>query len=777
MSEEIEAERESSTGDGVDSRYRTYQKSTVVRRLVALHVIAMVAAVLPEPVPGVVTAPPVILALTFVPGALAVLLLFDDLRVSARAVLYTLGLSLIILLGIGLVINLSLPLVGIERPLSVAPLGVSITLVVGGLALGVYRKASSEKVSVSFPLPLSPAAVILPLLPLASILAVTYLNVTINTFPILALLAVFAVVPLVAVLWFDVRWHSYTVLSLALAILYHKSFWKNYGFSGSPGVIRAWQEMRWSPGVTEVQSYSTELLENGVLFPTYARLSGITIITELEVVNPFLVAFIPLAIFVVARDYFGYRHGLLAAALFAFAHPFYMQYPAAGRAATPVLFLSLFAVVLTDDDLSPVQTSILGIPFVSGIVVSHYGTSYFVMFAILGALVLLVGLHLLDEFLDNRLGWAVPDGGVAITDTSSGDSLPEKAHSALSWPLGVYYTIGAIGWYMYATQGDKFRTLPNHIIGSINSLLGDEIVSGRTGARLQRDYGSLSIRLSKYMYIILGLLMGIGIALAFYRRYFKRDRSLIDDEYVVLASIMLAIFGSTFVARSWGGGRPMMITLTFTSPFAVLCALTLVRFVRSNVSRFLKLNVQPLEIGRDGSVGLALFGILLALLFTLNSGFASAAVVGGESPSNVPWGEAQDSGRQIDIAAHGWVSDHGTGNAYGDYSTFGQTDWFLPEIAMETSRDWPYGSEINKPRGDLPSLQGGSIEPGYVMLLTHNIDDQEIVRYTTFENLPLQELESELERRNKVYSTGRSEIYYAPPNSTLTGEGDENTDG
>ena len=737
----------------------TVEKVTAVRGLLVLHLVAMVTAFLPASVPGVVTAPPVVFALTFVPGGLAVLLLYEDLRVSARTVLYAMGLSLISLLGMGLVINLFLPRVGTEQPLATLPLAVSVTLIVTGLAVAVLRRKSSETVTASLPLPLSPVPVLLALLPLLSILTVTYLNVTQNNGPVLALLVVLGVLPLVAILRFDVRWHAYAVWFLALAVMYHKSFWKNFGFSGSPGVIRAWQAKQWTPGVTEVHPYSTELLQNGVLFPTYARLSGITIITELEVVNPFLVAFIPLAVFVAARQYFGSRHALLAAGLFSFAHPFYMQYPTAGRAATPVLFLSLFAVVLTDDDTGTLRTSLFGIAFASGIVVTHYGTSYFVMFAILGALGFLLAIRYLDTLLDERLPEAAPDGGLAVSSRPDTNTAP--ARSVLRWTLALYYSVGAIGWYMYATQGQKFKTLPNHIISSIRTMTDGQVVSGRTGARIQRDYGSQSIRLSKIMYAGFGMLMGFGILYAFYRRFFKRDRSLVDDQYVVLASVMLAIFGSTFIARNWGGGRPMMITLAFTTPFSVLGAVALTRAGEFIEEQQLGLGVVDGWPTPDLPAGAVVFAVLLVVLFSLNTGVASALVLGGTSPSDILWPEAQDNHRSIDIAGHVWVNDYGQGNVYGDPVTHGQTDWLLPEIELQSEVDRSYEEGLDKPQGDLLSLREEStIGSGYILLLSHNLENNEIVKRYSENNVALSEFEGELDRRNKIYSTELSAVYY-----------------
>lgn len=751
-------------GEFVDGGARiTVEKSRAVYALLTFYIVAMVAAFLPEFASGVLTAPPVVLALTFVPGTLAVFSLYDDVEVSTRTVLYALGLSLMSLLAMGFVANLGFPMIGVETPLFKFPLAVSVSLLVGGFAVAALKNSTTGTVSVRIPDVLSPVPLSLALLPLLSILAVTYLNATGDNLPILLLLTVFAVVPLFTALRIESRWHPYTVLFLALAVGYHKSFWKNFGFSGSPGVIRAWLSGRWSPGVTEIHPYSTELLQNGVLFPTYARLSGITIITELEVVNPFLIAFIPVGVFVVARHYFSSKHGVLAASLFIFAHPFYIQYPTAGRAGTPVLFLSLFAVALSDDELSSTRASLLGLLFASGIVVTHYGTAYFVMVAILGALVGVLAVRSLDVVVNDRLEQPVPDGGGSTWKRVRSRVRSESSQSILSWTLALYYAAGALGWYMYATQGRKFNVLPRHFVRSLSSLLGDELVSGRTGARLQRDYGSLSITLSKVMYILFGLLMGFGLLYVFYRWYVQRDRSFLDDHYVSLAGVMLALFGFTFVARTWGGGRPMMITLTFTSAFAVLGAIALVRllqFVDSEViDQDSKLSLSVPSV----SAGTVLFAAMLLVLFSLNSGLASAAVLGGGAPSNVPLTDSQSSYRGVDTSAHVWINDYGYGSVYGDPITNGQTDWYRPGIAITTERDRVYGAGLSQPRGNLISiLNDEGIEPGYILLTSHNILNQEVsIPYTT-EGPPLSDFDREFRQRSKIYSSNLSVVYYAP---------------
>lgn len=735
---------------GAEGRTFIAERRVVAAGLIAVHAVALAAIglqLIGVPLPEQIVAPVVFLALTFVPGGLAVLHLFPGARLRASHVLYAFGISLMSLMAIGFVVNVTLPLVGYDTPMARLPLAAAITLF--DLGLAVPLAGAGGRVTVRFELHpvVSSTPLAFALVPLLAVLGVELLNRTdVNVLLVVVLVGI-AFVPLVVVTRrVPERWHSLGVWTMALAVLYHKALWKFSGYSGQPYAIRTWRARRWDPGVINTDLLSAELLPNGVLYPMYARLTGIHVLTQYNVVNPVLVSALPVALFVTFRRYTDSYKAFLGASLFVFAHPFFRQYPTGGRAATPVLFLALFGVAISDRDSRSVVSTGLSLLFVLGIVVSHYGTSYYVMAAFAGALIVLAVLVRVDRLVMEadvrRLIASVREVNLPTTRTAK----------QFTVSLVFFYSVATLTWYMYMNGGKKFDLLPKHARESYVQLVGGSTFSGRTAARLQKNYGTEAIQYSKYLYLVFGLLIGLGLLVVLYRRLSTREAGF-DDHYYALAVSVLGIFATTVMVRNWGGGRPMMITYVFTTVFAVVGLA----------------GIERRTLGRQREA-LRVFGVLLAALFVLNSGVASALVLGGFAPSNVPNqnGLAQtDSPRaqtmvykETDIAAHVWlVTHHDELEVYGDTFANRQTDWYRPEImgGMEgVTAGW---SRIEgKPLG-LSKLPKSGVESGYVLLLGHNIalDGAWTHQYGP-RSASLDELE--LPERSKVYTTGESAVYY-----------------
>jgi uncharacterized membrane protein len=717
-----------------------------------LLAIAMVAlAHLAPVVPPIVTTPPIVLALTFVPGALLLLSLDRAEDIGARWVGYALGVSLLLLMLLGLSINIILPFVGIERPLSAAPLVASISVLVAAVAAGAFVLRDGD-VAVVAPSLFAPTPLALLLLPTFGVIAISVFNRTGVNLPLLAVLTAIAFVPLVVYLRIDSRWHALGIWTMALAVLYHDSLHRTSTFSGNPVVVSIWKAGRWTPGTEAGGRVSTELLQHGTIFPMYANLADLNIMTQMTVVNPLFVSFIPLALFVAFRRYVDSGLAFVAAALFVFAHPFYNQYPPAGRAATPVLFLALFAVVLTDTDIHPGIASFLTLFFGTGVVFTHYGTSYFVMVSFIGALVLLALLWSADDVLDAPLQDRSENARTAVR-TVFRSVRRQSGGAVFSWTVVAFYVVVTFSWYLYTNAGRAFGLFPRHLSRSLDQLLTGSSDVGRTGARLQRDYGSEVIYFSKRIYMFIGVLMAIGFVVAYYRRYKRGDgRGLArrDDAFLAIGTAMFALFGGTVFIRTWGGGRPMMITFVFTAVFAMFGMVWLGGGLElaSDLDRLPSIPIP----GETAAV--SMFAVLLAVLFVLNSGVATAVGLDARAPSQTP--VPREGYQETDLATHAWVIDsREEGTVYGDHIAFGHTDWLLPAIAARTDGGVGYGGE--KPRNHLDELTDPDAESGYLLLLGHNVATGTFDRYASRQ--PIEDVRPEY-RENKVYTTGQSTVYY-----------------
>jgi uncharacterized membrane protein len=717
-----------------------------------LLAIAMVAlAHLASTVPLIITTPPIVLALSFVPGALLLLSLDRTEDVGAKWIGYALGVSLMLLMLLGLLINVTLPFVGIERPLSVVPLVASISMLVATIAVGtvVFRDGDLTVVAPSL---FAPTPLAFFLLPTLSVIAISVFNRTGENLPLLAVLVAVALIPLFVYLWTDSRWHPLAIWTTALAVLYHDSLYSTRTFSGNPVVVTIWNEGRWIPGTEVGGQASTELLQHGTIFPMYANLADLHIMTQMTVVNPLFVSFIPLALFVAFRRYVESELAFVAASLFVFAHPFYNQYPTAGRAATPVLFLALFAVVLTDTDVRSVTASFLTLLFATGIVFTHYGTSYFVMVSFIGALVLLGLLWSSDEVFHPSLQDGSENARTSLR-TAFRAVRRQSRGAVFSWTVVAFYAVVTFSWYLYTNAERAFNLFPRHLSRALEELLTGSSEVGRTGARLQRDYGSQVINLSRRIYIFIGVVMAIGFLVVYYRRYRRGNGSRPsrrDDAFLAIGTAMLALFGTTVFIRTWGGGRPMMISFVFTAVFAIAGVVWLGRGLEraGDMGRLSNITIS----GETSAV--SIFAVLLAVLFVLNSGVVTAAGLDARAPSQTPVPSEDYQG--TDLATHVWVIDNREdGNVYGDNIAFGHTDWLLPAIVARTENGVGYGGE--KPRNRIQKLTRPDAGSGYLLLLGHNVETGTFDRYAG--QMPVEDVRPEY-RENKVYTTGQSTVYY-----------------
>lgn len=714
--------------------------------------------------PQVPLGPPVVgfVLFAFLLGGLFLTAIGIRPRLVPTWIVYAIGTSLVLVIALGLTLNLFLPIVGYDTPLSFFPLAIAHLAAVSGLSIFLRVRDIDATVEVSLPDSLDdidPQLPFLLLFPPLAILSVVYLNVTGSNTPLVGVLLLVAIVPIIGVFsYVNDRYLPVAVGSVAIAILCHKILWVGFTYGGHTSTVTIWKNGYWSlEGET--------LLIHGILIPAMARLLRVEILTQLKVVMPVVISIIPVAMYIAFVRYTTPKQAFLGAFLFLVAHPFYFIYPGTPRGYLPVLFLALLGTVISDRDLDLIHKRALAITFALGLIVSHYGTSYYVMFAVLGTLGILYGFRIVDRL------WQQVDANIGSGDVLELlDSVLSSVQRALksesvTWlNFAGFYSITVLSYYLYVDRGSKFAALTNHVINAYVSLFLQTGGRGSTATRLATDYGGVSIRLSKYLYVAMGILVGIGLVVAFGRRLLPRYRATFDDEYLGMAFMLFGLFGGTFViSGEWGGGRPMMIVLSFCSIFAVVGVTWFGSILRAGVE-FVKPRVAawswegsrtPFRRGAQTA-----FAVFMAVFLVLNTGVASALVYGGEAPSNIPTNDPDDVMVQRDIQTHAWLADnrHTRYAIYGDRDARAQTtDWISGEIAAKSERS-PYRFRKSN---FLKAVNDSDVEPGYIVLVSHNIvSGTVVVDYIT--TRPIGAYQLSLEERNKVYVNGAGSVYFHP---------------
>jgi len=656
--------------------------------------------------------------LTFVPGAFGYLALGAPDRSLATTLCYVYGLSLASIMGIGGLASLVLPVVGIERVFTLPVLvGIAAALVV---AL-VVTLQSTLTLRVRTATLLSPVTLCLLLFPLASVLGTALYATGGSNFLLLALMASIALVPvLVALSTGGERYFPLAIWSISVSLLYHGRIFGFFTITQPlPNVVM--EVGRWVP------NYETgvgSLLANGVLYPVYAIFTGLPMAAEWNLVNPFIVAMLPVVLFEAYRRYISATGAFLSTCIFMFSYSYYVLYPTGGRAATPVIFLGLLALATSDTDLPAKTQHLVLLLFGAGVAVTHYGTAYVVMFALLvsglafAVLTLLVRLNL-PKWLAGNLS----SGSAKRALSRAADRTPQFERPAvLRGPYIAFYSSLALAWYLYTGLGGKFSTLPRKVVDGITGVFYGQ-TSGSTVTSFQQDYSAISITVAKYFYVVFGLLMSLGIAIAVFKLVVDRDE-IVSTGQLALGIGFLSMFAGSALpsGEAFAVARVMMIIFTFSVPFAVVGLESLA----SGVAELLS----SLEVGHVTTTARIGLGLFIALFFLLNSGFVAETVTDGYAPSNAA-SEQRLAESEIpplrlrvrdcvrcDVQTHIWAGNNvpQSETMYGDVLMGNQLDYYAGTISDQANQERRYQS-VNSSMTDLKSGD-------YIGLLAHNRDLQ-----------------------------------------------------
>jgi len=707
--------------------------------------------------------------LSLVPGMLGVALLMVDGDLPT-VIGYVVGLSMVVTMAVGGATSVLLPRLGLADPMAPLPLLASMTVTVAVLGGALARQRSTVEVGIPVGSLARPFPLALLLVPLVSVLGTAHLARGGSNAVLLGLLVAVAVLPLALVARAHTsRWHSLAVWSVSAALVYHGGLWP---FTGGHQLSTITVEQgRW---VANYGGGIGSLLPNGVLYPAYAQLGGLSVAVEFGAVNPLLVSLLPLLLLTAFRRQTDDRTALIGACLFAFSFPFYTIYPGGGRIATPVFFLALTALAVSHDGLSDRARRTLTLLFGTGIAVSHYGTAWVVMGAFGLSTAVFVAIRSADGL---RPGPDTPEPTSAATDGGVRSLSWLRAGGVdsqlLRYTFVGFYSTFALGWYLYTANGAKFSTLPSHVVGGVRDLLFGGALTGAATRSAVKNYGSASIAASRQLYILFGALMALGVAVAVWKRTVRGER-VVGDEFLALGTGFLAVLGSAFLPVSTGfnTARVMMIVFVFTAPFvtvgagATVDALTRLRrgIVAGVRNDGPAASASETASGRPVLVGLA---CVLAVFLLLNTGVVAELVTDDYAPSNAvsqerlsesadPVERARVSDcRACTIQTHVWLLNHRDPSvpAYGDFQAGGEIDYFRGQITAQV------GGVPTSPYRSIWSLRNGTDNATYLVLRPINLDTGGVFVDGKYDWRPLAPSADLFEASNVVYTTGESRVY------------------
>lgn len=307
---------------------------------------------------------------------------------ATRTLGYSTGLSLLILMVSGLLLNEGYTFFGFKNPLTQTPLLITIAGVTAALALGAFLRAPGAyravwcgKPSIRSLGAAMPAVLIglfLPLLAVAG--AITLNNGGSGGLATLCLGAIGCLLLVMICRRPQVApYYSWLLYSISLSIILGTTM-RGWNITGHD-VMQEYQvfQLTASHAAWHMRYYQDAYmacLSITILPAVLRQLTGIADPYVFKLLFPLFAALITPILYTAARPHVGKRTALLAAIVFLTFPTFLTDLMMLNRQETAFLFFGLSLLVGLDSRLGVRRKSLLSFLFLTGMILSHYSTSY-----------------------------------------------------------------------------------------------------------------------------------------------------------------------------------------------------------------------------------------------------------------------------------------------------------------------------------------------------------------------------------------------------------------
>lgn len=530
--------------------------------------------------------------LTFIPGIIILRILKIHRIASVETLLYSVGLSLVFNMFLGFMINLVYPHFGIAKPISVLPMVITWTVILGVLCFIAYKQDKGFSAPSQFNLKelLSPPVLFLILLPLLAALGTQLVEVyQCNTLLLIlfGLIALTAVVLITLNRFIPERLYPLAVLSIGLSLLWHWSLISPYLWGWDIHIEYYYQNLVLTNSLWDysLPSNVNAMLSITMLAPTYSLLLDMDTIWIFKIIYPVLFALVPLALFQVFRKQTSNKVAFLSVFFFMSFWTFFTDMLALCRQQVAELFLGLSLVLLVDNKMLASQKTPLLVIFGLSIVVSHYALSYIYIFYLILSLILLyfmqsrMAIRLWDRLTAR---FTNPRGNTALPDTTSNNNMINITYVTL---FGVF----CLTWYMFLSSGSAFESvvnIGNHIyqnLGLAFTTTGRDpnvlMALGQVSPKTVQGYVFLVIQYITQFFIVVGV---ITLILNWRRSKFAPVFIAMSLTSVVLLLMCIVL---PYFASALNMTRIYHIILFWLAPFCVLGGVTTFKWLAKPVSR------------------------------------------------------------------------------------------------------------------------------------------------------------------------------------------------
>lgn len=504
----------------------------------------------------------------FIPGIL-ILRMFKLNRLgNIETLLYTIGLSISTLMFTGYLVNIISPLLGYFKPISLIPLTIVISIVVLLLCILCYLidKDSSNPDYLIIDEILSSKNLFLFFIPVLSVLGSFFVNYYHNNILLLLMLTLIALIPIFIAFdkLFTEEMYPVIIWLMSISIIWHYTLITNYAgvhdgeFYFAKSVIN---NNFWN---MDIYSNYNSVLSVTILTPLIHFICGVDLTWVYKVIFPIFLSFVPLGAYSIFQRYVSNKNSFFAAYILLTTSDFYISLSNISKQLMAVFFFVLFLMVTFNTDISNVKKTLLLIIFSFSLIVSHYGTSYIVMFSLIFVFIF---VFLIEHQITNNTSISKLCAMFGRDTKIIWES--HKSQTKLSSNFVLLFVSLTLAWYIYVSSSSSFFSIVNLADHIANSLLTEFFNPeySRGAYMLTTEYSGLRY-VNKYLKLGIPFMMAIG-----FLKELANKKSKFDVFYFGFSIyFLILLFCSVAIPRFavMGPNRLYVFSLLLLSPLCIL---------------------------------------------------------------------------------------------------------------------------------------------------------------------------------------------------------------
>lgn len=535
--------------------------------------------------------------LTFVPGSLILRILKIHKFDSVEILCFSAGLSLAMLMLVGLFMNVIYPLIGISKPISLTFLIITLSVIVSILCVISYirDKDFSEQSLIEIKQP----SQVLFLFTVSLLVALgTYLvNFYHNNILLMILLPIVALLPVLTLVCGVFKENTYPliVFVVSISLLYHTSLISNYIWGWDIHIEYYFSKLVLENGYWDSSRYGpiNGMLAIVMLAPIYSLICNLGLVWVFKIIYPLLFSFVPLTLYHIFKKQTNEKVSLLSCCFFMFIPIFFTTMQQLARQQIAELFLVLLLLLLVNERLKKIHKSFMLIIFGFSMIVSHYGTSYLFMFILFAYFLLSILISKIQP---------------TIAKLCLKDVLKTESEHIFNLAFTIFFTVVTLGWYTYTSSSSPFIAL----INSVNIIFTEFANPWQSDAYqiLIRGASSPLHDVTRILYNITQFLIVLGLLDLLFRRKYTKG---FNKDYTILSLLFFSIWIISVIIPYYGFDftRVYHITLLVLSPYCVVGGIVL-----ADILRGLKIGIKD-----SMSQALKMVSVLLFIFLLFNSGW------------------------------------------------------------------------------------------------------------------------------------------------------------